>query len=383
MTSTVPAPATNNLIELAQRALGRFLPPSQLSIARLSTPADLRAQLKQLAGLEFGGKWNIFGKVRAADFLLEGKYCIALTFGLSAEQEDELLRESEGTLAVVDIPGAIYLYLCDRLDLRKSIADTDRIEDEIAGPALEKDGVELDVIKQFLEPVTVLTLGGDSVFEPSTSAKYVGNYVATFYPRFSNCCVSPTALSEIRKLFLGDKSHLVEANFFAALESSTPRHAFLEVYRTLEFVFVLPRARSLLGKLNDLGSSITIDAIELARHCYTELGWKRVERDSLERLLLEFARNDGSAFTNLRSNCSVFADMAPVTPEDPLFEDQVKKIAGKYYSVRNQVVHQLWPSEERVLTDADWSQLVDFTVSCISYLYSRPLQRPKLLAAQA
>ncbi|WP_157201353.1 hypothetical protein [Massilia sp. Root418] len=370
---------TKNLKDLSTSLLAKFRDVSGQAVSgRLSAPNDLAGETAALKNLLVGESWHSSSGVWVCDFIHDDAYCIALAFEISAQDRVQLDSESEGTIELIDIPGSVYLYLAETLRLRPMELDPLWVEEHIGGPAGEVDGVELDVIKEVLDSVSVFRLGDKSIFKPKTSGRYVANYLCTFDKNLKESNrLSENSLEIIREIFLQEKDHLIESNLFEAMSTTVLRHAFLEIYRTLEFVFVLPRANSLINQLRATGATLSVNVLDFARQCYKELGWKRVERDSIERLFREYANVNYGAFRTLVGSCTPFDNITLVTPPATNAEivTLARDVAEKYYALRNQVAHQFWPEEMTQCSDADWQALIEFTLGCIAHFYDQHLSK--------
>ncbi|SEF20248.1 MULTISPECIES: hypothetical protein [unclassified Variovorax] len=369
---------TKNLRELSNALLGKFLDPTGKPVSgKLSSPSNLQEEIESLKQLVPGNIWRSPSNARVFEFMHEDSYCQALTLSLSDEDLTDLKEQSENTIQPIEIPGSIYLFLANQLNLQVKNNDPQLVDEYIAAPA-EEDGVDLDVIKPLLEDITVLRLTDSSIFKNPTPGRYVANYICTFDPKSkgSNKLTS-RSLEIIREIFLQEKDRLIEENLFEAMATPLLRHAFLEIYRILEFVFTLPRATSLLEQLRLAGGKIEIKILDFARHCHKQLGWNRIERDSIKKLFREYSSVNYSAFLTLSVGCSPFSTItiAPQTSSEEERVVYVEKIADRVYQLRNQVAHQFWPDEMVSCTDADWQELIEFTLGCISYFYNQHLSK--------
>lgn len=370
---------SKNVIELSGEVLAKFSDRNGDPVrGRLTKPKDLGGEIAALRDLIPGDRWECYNGSKAIEFLHEGYYCIALKIRLSEEDLESLEEQSDSTVSTIDVPGSIYLFLADQLELRAKNLDPQWIDEYIVGPAGGPDGVEIDVVIESLEMITVFQLSEASVFEKHTSGQYVANYLLTFDSDLKGRnFLSPASLSIIREIFLQEKDRLIESNFFEAMATPLLKHAFLEVYRTLEFVFVLPRANALLDRLRTAGGILDVKSLDFARLCHKELGWKRVERDSISRLFKEYSNHNYSAFIILYENCRPFtAETKPETNDSDMTKsDFVSRTVEKYYVLRNQVAHQFWPDEMLECNDEDWQALIEFTLGCISYFYNEHLKK--------
>jgi len=376
---------TKNLIELSGLVLGKFRGVSGKPVTgRLSLPRDFDGEKAALRDLDFGSVWKSSSGIDVCDYRLDGARYLALVLALPTEELADLEITSEGSIKPTEVVGSIYLFLAHKVNLLPSEADPLLIEEHIAGPASTDDGVALVVLKEFLGDLTVFRVHDDSVFRGDISSSYVADYICTFDARLTRRTrLNPVSMGIVREIFLQERYYLIERNLFEAMSAPSARHAFLEVYRTLEFVFVLPRARSLLDALRDAGGSIELNVLEFARHCNRELGWKRIERDAIGRIFREFFATSRSDYESLVLACSPFRGLGPVpamgaTPNE--MENFVEKVAARYYQLRNQIAHQFWTDEEIYCTDSDWSMLIEFSLRCIQYLYDRHLTAPVVTA---
>ncbi|NDC38343.1 MAG: hypothetical protein EBZ48_09865 [Proteobacteria bacterium] len=378
---------TKNLIELSGLVLGKFRGVDGKPVSgRFSLPRDLDGEKAALRDLDFGSVWKSSSGIVVCDYRLDGAQYFALTLALPPEELADLTSTSEGSIEPTEVVGSIYLFLAHKVNLLPSESDPLLIEEHIAGPASTDEGVALDVVKAFLGDLTVFRVHDDSVFRGDVSSCYVANYICTFDARLSRCTrLNPVSMGIVREIFLQERYYLVERNLFEAISAHSARHAFLEVYRTLEFVFVLPRARSLLDALRSAGGSIDLNVLEFARHCNRELGWKRVERDAIGRIFQEFFETSRGSYESLVLACSPFRGLGPVPAMGATPNERatfVEKVAARYYQLRNQIAHQFWSDEELDCNDDDWSMLIEFSLRCIQYLYDRHLTAPVVTAEQ-
>lgn len=372
---------TKNLIELSGLVLGKFRGANGNFVAGcLSQPTDLAGEMAALRDLEFGATWDSSSGVKACDYCLRGSRYIALALVLPSDQLYGLEVASDRSIQPVDVVGSIYLFLANKLGLAPRDLNPLWVEEHIAGPASTADGVSLDVITDCLGDVTVFRIFDESVFRGEVSSSYIANYLCTFDARLTRGSrLNEASLGVVREMFLQQRYYLIERNLFEAIAAPSARHSFLEVYRTLEFVFVLPRARSLLQSLRHAGGTIELNILDFARHCNRQLGWKRVERDAIGKIFREFFGSSRGAYENLILSCGPFRELGPVPALGLVANDVanfVEKVAERYYQLRNQVAHQFWADEEIQCVDGDWCALIEFSLHCIKHLYEKHLSAP-------
>jgi hypothetical protein len=251
------------------------------------------------------------------------------------------------------------------------------VDEYIAGPAESPDGVELSCLKDRIEPITIFQIQPDSIFSENFSIDRIAHYIMTFDDKYSKAgALSTASLSLIRELFVKERQHLAAHALFNTLSATSTRQSFFESYRALEFLFVLPHARALLGELAKVGSLPNLTAMGLAQTCYKHLGWKRVDRDSIRKLFAEFYDSSLLSFKKVIANATPFKSLV-LPSANPDADDKsafIDKFTDSYYSLRNQVVHCQW--DEISLDDDEWRSIVDFTLACIHHIYDKHLSVP-------
>lgn len=367
---------TKNLIQLSSHLLAKFGGiDGSPGLRKLSSPVDLDAERRVLSAVQKIDYWTSPSGVRIFEFIYNDCLHVAVTFSISTDRTVDLMKATTQTITVTDVVGSVFLYLAFWLDLKATRASPENIEEYIVGPSQTSEGVDLKTVREYLEEITIFRVDEDSAFSGDVSRKYRGYYLCTFDPRYDRSnCLTTSSVEIIRQMFYAQKEELIVANLFQAMTTPVPRHAFLEIYRLLEFIFVLPRAKALLDELGKTGK-LDVKILEFARKCYRQLGWKRVERDSLARLFQEYGVFSLDAFKGLCVGCGPFSSLLKrfKLHEDQSRTDFIDKVSETYYRLRNQVAHQLWPEDEIACSDEDWKALAEFTLGCISYLYAEHL----------
>ncbi|OYQ38672.1 hypothetical protein CHU94_14570 [Rhodoferax sp. TH121] len=380
---------TTDIGKLEARALAKFVGINGVPVkGKVAPPSDIEADVLELKSLVKGNAWTAAGGISAFDFSIAGKYCVALKMSLAESDSEDLIGAGNAPIELVDFGIAVGLFLIDQLKLTPRSESLDWVEEYIAFPASQGDGVDFAVLRGAFEEFSVFRVRNAEAVRPSKpgASRHVANFILAHHkPLTARGGLSQKSIDCIREIFLQERSHLFDDNLFTALSSPIPRHAFLELYRTLEFVFVLPRVRALAGALKlDRGEG-ELDLIELARACYSELRWKRVERDSLERLFDEYSQRHMVSFQNLTTQCKPFNSLSQALGSDDAKEvrSALPKFVDKFYALRNQVVHQLWKDEETDCDADDWTALAEFTIGCVKFFYERYLSVPVRTHAEA
>lgn len=372
---------SKTVIELSKGLLGKFNTLKGPVKGNIFAPQEVIAnEVAQLAKVVPGESWKTPIGGRAFDFILDGEYHIALTIEMGEDELDSITHEGGSWLKSVSLPGATFLYVAEKLRLQPTLLDPQAVEQFIEGPANE-DGVPLNTLIEHLEKHRVFRLAepvSDAVaLFKKASHLYVANYICTFDAALlERNRISKDALDQIREFFHEEKEHLFVENFFSAMSTPLLPHAFLEIYRTLEFAFVLPRASALLNRI-DKGGKLGLRILDFARVCHQELGWKRVERDALQKLFSDYINQDRAAFSQLCNNCSPFSNIATpdATAKAKEHQDFMNEFVDVYYKLRNQVAHQFWADEIKKCTDADWQALIEFTLRCALHIYNKHLTK--------
>jgi hypothetical protein len=377
-----------NATMLAKHALGLFITDdSLLKDARLSPPRDVQQGMADLAAIKPLETVSLPDGERAVYFQWNEEKYVGITYELEAISDD-VRSSSADSLQLIPIEESIeafILFLIKELGLKVTTKDSRLIENEIVFPALESGlGVDIHATLNHLERFSLIKISHDSLFYENTSRKSLALFLSTFNPCYgSKDFILPSTIESIRELFQTDKEQLVEKNFFLSLNSSNARHAFLEIYRTLEFLFVFPRSKKLSDRLADKGCTIPLGAMDFARYCAQDLGWRRLEAESLRNLFVEYSLSDDRPFVELVSTIPAFLEIKTLTSAkgDEDYEKELTSLASsvseKYYKIRNQTVHQFWPDEEIELTGPDYTHLIDFTMKAIVYYYKTYFQVKK------
>ncbi|EGR5123188.1 hypothetical protein CX029_15785, partial [Vibrio cholerae] len=144
-------------------------------------------------------------------------------------------------------------------------------------------------------------------------------------------------------------------NIFMSMTSPHRKHSFLEAYRCLEWIYVLPRILTLKDEIK-----YKYAGFNLANSCVKSLSWRRKEEDSITLLIKE-------AFTSSPSFAadSYWMQIFKNIPEEP------EKIASRVYQIRNQYVHQFNPDREIDISDDECNELISFILKLLLILYKK------------
>lgn len=258
----------------------------------------------------------------------------------------------EGNIAIRPPEQAIFMTAAMDLGLKRSKLSTDNeIENEItyieAG-----ESHSWETLQKHLEPYTIFA--PDSYDSPlvNLSALEFGGLVFTYLDDVLALNIQ-SLLNSYRNLFINvDK--IPKDNLFLSMSSTHWKHCFLELYRSIECIYSIPRAMELKEMAGFEGA-----ALQLSTICERSLGWRRKEEDSLKKLIgkyLEINSLPSNLITLLQSNYEMI---------NPIKED---KVANKLYSIRNDLVHHTYGNRGEI-DENEWIVWLDFLLKLSESLY--------------
>lgn len=162
----------------------------------------------------------------------------------------------------------------------------------------------------------------------------------------------PHTLDNLRELLIKN-TRVPKENIFLAITSTHWNHAFLEIYRCIENIYLIPQARSLKNRISYKGR-----AAELAQECIKLLSWRKKEQHSLKLIIEDSINYDSTLFEKI--SWSLLMNDISTTPE---------KIAEKIYSTRNSLVHYTNEKNPTFNTDEDWNDCIDIITDLTSTAY--------------
>lgn len=359
---------SRNLTSLAKYALGHFLDQRGWPVenGKITPPPDIETEKRELDSIS-----NVVTKsyphgIHGMGFSIEGEQYLCFpierksVFGTFFSSVPIDFLEAE-------LKGASLLYIIEKLRLSPFAVSGDEVEQRVVGPATSHDGVDLAELLQFYPKLQIFKFNNSGRFSENTSIDILLLYLATYHPEVvKRCQLNDDSIESLRDLILEEKPWVHKNNIFDAMTASHLRHAFLEVYRCLEFAFVLPRAKELMSGIRSSGGSVTEDPITFAKMCAEKLGWRRIERDSIETIFRALLEHSYADFFAAAENCSATKPaVVPLQNEIEKVNTTISQVAQRYYDVRNQVAHQFWPNQMRDMNSDDWNALIRLTAFCI------------------
>lgn len=268
--------------------------------------------------------------------------------------------ESSGILEQ-EINAGLFLLLVKDADLQRiSPVSLTELEERIFYDQydVEYQGHDFNDLMEFFEDFAVFKIDANSSFKGRDSIE-VSYFICAQLEKFIRLPIQ--ILVKDYLAILQEQSAVLKENVFLSLTATHYKHAFLELYRCIEVLYVLPRSIMLKAKL-----AYANPAYELAKHCSSELGWRRREEDSLARIFkdIDEAVIAGSGIKGASFSIADWAFDGTDTQKK-----SHEALAKKIYGIRNQFVHQLFPDDEITIVDSDWIILIRFTLDVIKDAY--------------
>lgn len=183
------------------------------------------------------------------------------------------------------------------------------------------------------------------------------------------------AIQHIEEIYNEHLWHFPIDNARVAMTAAHFKHAFIDLYRCLEWLYSLPRC---LRLKTDLG--LTMKGVELARVFREKLAWRRAEQDSLKLLLIDAGPENLditevnkcllSALTPFPVPDQEVVDGAPETPQK-WAEAAATALSKRIYSIRNQYVHQLDSLDHQEISREAEPALINVLAQLCAILYKK------------
>lgn len=249
---------------------------------------------------------------------------------------------------------SFFVFLCPILDLKiRGDISPQSISNELLFQQDDElyEGHSINELINYFEPITIFRLEDLSTnFHNSfLSCAY---YIVSSCEKFITLPLSKENIDKLKNLFIVD-GKIPKDNIFLSLTSTHLKHCFLELYRCIEWLYVIPRSRRLKGAI-----SYSKPAYELAIHCMDELSWRRQEEDSLSKIISDILKSSETLTFKLR-DCKLFNDI----------NLDSANIAKHLYSFRNQFVHQFQAKREKNVILEDLADAIDLISDIIIHAY--------------
>lgn len=258
----------------------------------------------------------------------------------------------------IELNIAIFLCLFKDIDIKVTMS-AGEIEQNILSQQESPDynGLELEDLLPAVESISLFEIEPDSAFFDK-EYPVLGYYL---YSMFENLIHLPVHdhLSFVKNVLLTN-SKVPKENIFFFMASNHWKHAFLELYRCIEGIYSIPRALELKKALG-----LTESASKIAKHCNSELGWRRREEDSLIRLMKNFSTVE---LTNSGIDRVTFLQGFPNFSVEEKHASTCELVASKLYRLRNQLVHQ-GVEDAVTVVEGDWPVIIGFVLLMIEKIF--------------
>lgn len=337
-------------------AHGGEVPPTRDKMI-VAKGENIAAQISTFKSFSSGEKKLLLTNVKMSSFYGVDPYnsqkykYFAITGTSLTNIPNEL--ESE-LLCKVEVDAPLFIYLCKVLELNvnptlsfKELRDEFLFQQDDDGYL----GHDIDEIISVFESLNIFRISQDSIFYN------VDDYdLGYYFSLLSDFDLISLPMFEIKGEYLSIitnfNTKVPKENIFSSLTSTHWKHCFLELYRCVEWLYMLPRTLSLKEAIG-----YTDKASSLAHECVDKLSWRKKEEDSLCRLIKISFKN--VSFYEQAYWMSIFKDS----------EFSAEKAANVVYKLRNQFVHQFNKENEIQLNDTMWRELITFTLLLIKILY--------------
>ncbi|EPD8016487.1 hypothetical protein ACSD5U_004834, partial [Escherichia coli] len=269
----------------------------------------------------------------------------------SSEFQSELYNNY---FSIYDLTESFFVFLCPILNLK--------VKDDISSQTISNDllfqqedplyiGHNISELINYFESITIFRLE-DLSTNFNNSFLSCAYYILTSCETFVTLPLSKATVDKLKNLFVCNEK-IPQDNIFLSLTSSHLKHCYLELYRCIEWLYVIPRSRRLKGVIQ-----FPRPAYELALHCIDELSWRRKEEDSLAKIVSDvLKKNETLSFKLL--GCKMFSE------ENLNFNNVAKHL----YAIRNQFVHQLEAKREKVVSDDDIIDAIEIIADIVISAY--------------
>lgn len=304
----------------------------------------------------------LFGNIKVFSFVLKDKEYIAMT---NVEFDVELYNSiEEYKIFDQSLEIGMFLSLIKEADLQVTDKlSRKEIEENFLFQQDGKDyvGHSLEDMAACIESINIFELSHDSFFNHKNYLQAI--YLILSYKDDYIKLPINSLLPKYREILSTENQQLPYENIFLSMTSIHLKHCFLEIYRCVERLFVLPRTLALKNKL-----SLISPAMDVARDCYLLLGWKSNEKDAFRKLLEENCHKSFLESFELK-NINLFSEYNFEYDEEVLKSKTAEKIAEKIYIVRNSFVHQFHKDDEKSIKNDDLIILIDFLLNFTYLLY--------------
>lgn len=269
---------------------------------------------------------------------------------ISGVEESDFYLPDDFDFVEINCPH--FIYSASRIGLEvKSQLNRSELENNFIGQPDDNSyqGTSLSDIQSYFNDIVIIRFDKNSIYDSFNFDRLL--YFILSFNKKIMALENSNLKCLYQSLFL-DFDNISHSNIFISMTCFHKKHAFLEAYRCIEWLYPIPRVHNLKRSISYGGK-----AIELARKCASDLSWRRKEEDSLS-LLVKYAFSLDAELKETVSWSTFMKD---------LDED---KAATKLYAYRNQLVHQFSPEYELAINNDILEELIFFVLKLIKVLYT-------------
>ena len=210
-------------------------------------------------------------------------------------------------------------------------------------------------IQEFFPPIKIFRIRAESPLLGTDSSLFrVALFAATKCPRLISLPWTSEGLEMARTVSSTERAEVPFELVLRAVLERKWEHAFLEIYRCMEFLFPFPKISELKKRLNFAGSSV-----EVSESIEDILGWRPIEEAAMQAL-----------FRSLQpASVETFRQALGIERSDVL--DLNKAVANSLYRLRNDCVH-FRPVQRRsnAHKKVKWEILLQEMLKAVNEFYS-------------
>lgn len=169
---------------------------------------------------------------------------------------------------------------------------------------------------------------------------------------------SQNLTNKMALVFEAGGEHIPYNNILQGILSFTWSAFYLDIYRCVERLFLIPRVKKLAGDLKS-GASL----LDYCRFLETHLSWRPKEEEAL-RMLLGQCEND-----RLENILAAFKAPIPQIENADQKGKATEKAAAAVYKLRNDIVHFRPANEVVNLAPEQWNEIIEALVVAMQDLY--------------
>ncbi len=172
-----------------------------------------------------------------------------------------------------------------------------------------------------------------------------------------NLNFSETSKQNIKLLIEELPMELIGGNIYRAVTAMEWKHAFLEMYQCIEYLFPIPYLKTLATSMKD---STLLH--KLFVNTENDLGWRPKENEALSNLLRRIESKP--SFIDILGSISAFVGSTPANADN-----NIAFVAKHIYNIRNSIAHFRSALDSGIKKDSEWAKFIEHLANIIYDLY--------------